>query len=433
MFATALLAAAHLLFLLMAVAVAAAWLLLGLPEPLSPCLNLGAAAKLTAERLLPWRGRRAGNGGGGVSCSLQQRRHDPADAFKRLRYLSLRRCSLPNPIDAPADGGDGISSAGRISHAALLLLLWPAPALAAALGAAVPGAGGGAADGSGVARVQGAWSARSTRRQACGACGSALLRWLLPWACVAAQAAGYALCTLGLGRLPWFPAHLRWLCSCGSAGASDVSQGLLQRHARSGPQPTRRPGQRPLPPPPPLQSLLLACGELRFVDLTFLGGAAAALPAMSRLVRALGRCGRVHYLAVAQPGRLRLSTAPAVQHLWRVQGDVGGCGVDGAGAGTPVWGSDSEPDLDRVGDDGPLLPASASSAGMDKQGGLFGRWLLRWRRHTGSSGCSIGGKAPCPDVSRLGSSHAHHAATVAGPLLSDCAGLDGLIARELGL
>jgi hypothetical protein len=172
-------------------------------------------------------------------------RRDPAAAFTRLRYLSLRRCSLAEAATRHGSGGSGVYGCLR----RVGLALWGAAQTA------TPGEEQTAATAGGVGP--------SRRQRACSATAVALLHCLLPPVCAAAEGVR-------------------------AAGAAIT-----------------RPRPR-TPPPPPLHDLLASCPQLRFVDLTYVSGAGTRPDELARLAGRLAASGSVHYLAVSQPGWLPL-------------------------------------------------------------------------------------------------------------------------------
>ncbi|KIY95430.1 hypothetical protein MNEG_12531, partial [Monoraphidium neglectum] len=406
--ATALLAWLHLLLLLAATVAAASWLLLGAPDLRCPGARLMAAA---AARLLPRLRVRTAPGVGPEGGARRQARADPAAAFRRLRYLSLRRSSLSGPVAAAA-GGAGLRGGAA---SVMSLLLWPLPA-AISLRSLNSAAGrhecSGSAGGECGASTQQP-SATDSRRRACAAGGAALLQWVLPRACAAAQLAGSALAALGLSRFaPCAPSHRACSNAHGSKGC---------RVAR----PRKPPQARP-----PLQSLLLACNELRFVDLTCVGGGAAAPGAMSRLVRALWRGGHVHYIAVAQPARLRLERRASSRR---------GCGNGGSGDGGGGYShaEDEGGDHDRGSDDSSSGCEDECCRAWEGRGSGGGRaraghgWL-RWLGRGSSSGG--GSREGTQDPAWRGQrSKGTGGVAPPAPILLECSGFDEIIVRELGL
>jgi hypothetical protein len=414
--ATTLLATTHFILLVAFVAAAAAWLLLGLPEPSATLQQQAAACTQRVPGLagltsriggLVW-GQQAGAAGAVGSLApadwheaqLRPGTFEPAAAFTRLRYLSLRRCTLPEHTA----GHHGGSSSGAGSGGGLLAC-WRTLARAAALAqeqAAVAAAGDGGSNRQGGSSSGGSGS----RQRACSTGGAALLHWLLPHACGGAQRAG-GLLRAASARLG--PARLRLSSSRVSGAAATGPAASMATSAVA-------------PPPLPLQALLAACPELRFVDLTCVSGAAAQPAAAAVLAAALGRAGNVHYLAVSQAVRVALEVAAAAAAAEAGDLHNDSIGGDGGGGSEPAaWARDaSEP---------PRLGGAAGS-GTDAPA-----WPWAWLRR--SRGGIRGGGEGAEDRERRAQRQrrkaARQAAALGGPLLVEVTGMDDIIASELGL
>ncbi len=282
--ATALLAAAHLVLLAVAVGLATAWLLLGLPETsraISRLWQLSGLAAGTAATV-------------DAPCDLPP--PNPAAAFTRLRCLSLRRCTLAAAsvltASHPNSGSNHNASRGGHSGSGGLLTLW---------------ASGGVDSGQ-------AGELPSRRQRACSAGGSVLLHWLLPRACGVALMAGTA----------WRALALPCFARCRSSSSARPR----------GPHP-------PHPPTSRLAVLLSSCPDLRFVDLTFASGSATSWPnSASGIISSLQRAGNVHYLAVGQPARVQLDEAAfgGAEGGWLLDEDRVAEEEDGEGAGRDGYG-----------------------------------------------------------------------------------------------
>lgn len=385
--ATVALAASLLGLLILATATAVGWLLLGLPATTQ--LPFG----------LQWL----------TGFQFAQRVTDPAIAFKRLRYLSLRRCTLAEHLRPTANRG--LVFGGWLAG---LGSVWAAAAQAAAAvreqqsaGAAAAAAAAAADNGDGGSALMAEGGAHAHRRRACETVGAALLHWLLPRACAAAELCLTAVVAL-LGRtsrLPPLRLLLRWSRGPGGAAAS----GLLQL--------------------PRLAVLLSSCPELRFVDLTYISGGGSGPADLAKLAHVLRRTGGVHYLAVAQPAWLPLSDVRAeVDALFS--------------AGGLEFGSrDSSPQDDRSGRLAAAETPEGTATGCldlidddskqersehaDSVAGARPRFfdpvaLLRWAVRVGHGTSTFAARAQPPMV-----------ATPSRPLLIESGGLDDIIAREL--
>jgi len=422
--ATALLAASHLILLLAAVALAVGWLLFGLPDEaahklIMPRLFRNAPTwvvsllSAASSTLIP--GWWAGGGSAAASPAASAAAAvDPASAFTRLRYLSLRRCTLADSSAAQGDGSSSGQSSGqhrrtRSGGGGGVFALWAAARAAGA--SAVEQC---AADAGG-RRV----AAPNHRRRACSTAGAALLHWLLPRACAVAQLAGRAARLLA-PPLSFHPPR------------SEPSSLSTTQHQRA-----------PLKPPPaaaPLAALLGSCPHLRFADLTFISGAATSPSEMAALVVAMRRAGNVHYLAIAQPGRLPIEAVGAAQ----AGSDEGGsdtAGDAGAGGGTSYAGSDggssggeeSEDEDEASGSDGMRAGGGNQRHVAAERRGLLG-WSW-WGGRSGGRGDAAGSGGGGVQGAIGAAQRRRHKAVrkPVGPLLLECGSLDEVIARELQL
>jgi hypothetical protein len=391
------------------------WLLLDLPEPPIPGRQQLQAAAGAAMRRMPGlsalasaAGRLAAGSPAWLAAgalphdeAARPGGHDPAAAFTRLRYLSLRRCTLSEA--AAGRSGGSIRAGGACGGG--LFAWWRALVQAVALAreqaaAAAVEDGGRSGDGSGGGSGT-AGGGRDHRRRLCSTGGAALLHWLLPRACGGAQCAG-SLLRKASGRLaPPFAA------GCGATAV------------------------------PALQALLAACPHLRFVDLTFVSGSGSRHSELARLAAALSRQGNVHYLAVSQPARVPLEAAAAAAAAAGAGGSAAGGGERDVSCGRGRRRGRRRRG-ERRGGNGDRASGGGSRGGGSRDGGGggggSGGWQAWWAwLGWGRRDSSGGGREREEGPSSLRQQAERQAATLGGPLLIESAGMEEIIARELGL